>query len=143
MDGTGARTRGASHPCLDPDMRNSAFEGRNGRVPSLADVLQNPVFTNVVRLFLIVVLSLGGYIWKTEMNHVNRALDDIKSSVHDSNARQWSEINDVRRDMSQMNEDLYGILYRTNELLFDLARSGDDPAARPSARAAGRRVPPP
>ena len=133
---------GDSHPRTDPDMRNSASEGRNGRVPNLEDVLQNPVFTNVVRLFLIVVLSLGGYIWKSEMNHVNRALDDIKSSVHDSIDRQWSEINGVRRDVSQMNEDLYRILYRTNELLSDLARAGDDPAARPSARAGGRRVPP-
>jgi len=121
-------------------MRNSVFEGRNGRVPSLADVLQNPVFTNVVRLFLIVVLSLGGYIWKTEMDHVNRALQDIKASVHESIGRQWSEINGVRQDVSQMNQDLYRILYRTNELLFDLARSGDEAPAR---RAKAKRAAPP
>ena len=120
-------------------MRNSAFEGRSGRVPSLADVLQNPVFTNVVRLFLIVVLSLGGYIWKSEMNHVNRALDDIRASVHDSIERQWGEINDVRRDVSQMNQQLYGILYRTNELLFELARPAEAPA-RTKPGAGGRHI---
>ena len=124
-------------------MRNSAFEGRNGRVPSLADVLQNPVFTNVVRLFLIVVLSLGGYIWKTEMDHVNRALQDIKAGVHDSIGRQWSEINGVRRDVAQLNQDLYRILYRTNELLLDLARTGDGPPVRPPARGRDQRAAPP
>jgi hypothetical protein len=104
-------------------MRNSAFEPRDRHVPSLAEVLQNPVFTNVVRLFLIVILSLGGYIWKTEMDHVNKALEDIKGSVNESIGRQWNEINGVRQDVSQLNQDLYGILFRTNELLTELART--------------------
>jgi hypothetical protein len=116
-------------------MRNSAFEGRSGRVPNLADVLQNPVFTNVVRLFLIVIFGLGGYIWKSEMNHVNKALEDIKGGVHESIARQWSEIYGVRQEVTQMNQDLYRILYRTNELLYDLARSADGRAGpRPGRR---------
>jgi len=115
-------------------MRNSAYEGRNGRVPSLADILQNPVFNTVVRLFLIVIFSLGGYIWKTEMDHVNRSLEDIKSSVHDSIERQWSEIYGVRRDVSQMNQDLYRVLYRSNELLMELARPEEPSHRRPPGR---------
>ena len=102
-------------------MRNSAYEGRNGRVPSLADVLQNPVFSNVVRLFLIVICALAGYIWTTEMQHVNRSLQDIKASVNENIQRQWTEVNGVRRDVTQLNQDVYTILYRTNELLYELA----------------------
>jgi hypothetical protein len=117
-----------------PAMRNSAFEARDGRVPGLADVLQNPVFTNVVRLLLIVILSLGGYIWKTEMNHVNRALEDIKAGVNESLGRQWRDIHDVRQEVSQMNQELYGILYRTNELLSELARPADARPVRPRTR---------
>jgi hypothetical protein len=123
-------------------MRNSAYEARNGRVPSLAEVLQNPLFTNAVRLFLIVVLALGGYIWKTEMDHVDKALEDIKASVHDSIGRQWSEIYGVRRDVSQMNQDLYRILYRTNELLYDLARPPRAPTDRPAIPTPKRRSAP-
>lgn len=103
-------------------MRNSAFEARNGRGPGLSDVLQHPVFSNVVRLFLIVILGLGGYIWKTEMEHLNSALQDIKAGVHESIERQWGEIAGVRRDVSQLNQDVYRILHRTNELLSELAR---------------------
>lgn len=108
-------------------MRNSAYEAPNGRGASLADVLQNPLVTNLVRLFLIIIFSLGGYIWKTEMDHVNKALEDIRSSVHESINRQWAEINGVHQEVSQMNEDLYRILYRTNDLLYDLARPQEDP----------------
>jgi hypothetical protein len=119
-------------------MRNGAYEAKPGRVPSLSDVLQNPVVTNLVRLFLIVILSLGGYIWKTEMDHVNHELDDIKSGVRDSIGRQWTEINGVRRDVSQMNADLYRILYRTNELLYELARPTGG-APRPAPRGGAQR----
>jgi hypothetical protein len=103
-------------------MRNSAFEAREGRGPSLGDVLQNPVFANLVRLFLVLIFALGGYIWKTEMAHVNKALDDIKTSVSESQQRQWSEVHDMRRQVSQLNQDVLQILYRSNELLSELAR---------------------
>lgn len=104
-------------------MRNSAYEARTGRTASLAEVLQNPVVTNLVRLLLIVIFSLAGYIWKIEMDHVNKALEEIRSSVHENIDRQWVEINGMRQEVSQMNESLYRILYRTNELLYGLAHA--------------------
>ena len=124
-----------------PPLRDPAYEARNGRVPALADVLQHPVLTNLVRLFLIAIFSLGGYIWKTEMDHVNKALEDIKGSMHESIGRQWTEINGVRRDVSQLNQDLYRILYRTNALLAELVRPPEPPAPQRASRA-GRKRPP-
>lgn len=118
-------------------MRNSAYEARNGRGASLADVLQNPLVANLVRLFLIVIFSLGGYIWKIEMDHVNKSLDEIRSSVHENINRQWVEINGVHQEVSQMNEDLYRILFRTNQMLYELVRPPDGSA--PAGRHRGHR----
>ncbi len=47
-------------------MKNSLYGVKNSRIGTVAETLDNPLFTNMIRLFLIVVLSLGGYIWKTE-----------------------------------------------------------------------------
>jgi hypothetical protein len=41
--------------------------------------------------------------------------------------RQWGEIHAVRREVSQLNQDLYRVLYRTNELLYELVRVPDAP----------------
>ena len=115
-------------------MRNSAYEARNGRVPNLVDVLQHPVVTNLVRLSLIVIFSLAGYIWKTEMDHVNRSLEDIEAGVRVSIDRQWGEINGVRLEVSRMNGDVYRILNRTNTLLYELVRPPDGDGRRPAVQ---------
>lgn len=117
-------------------MRNSAYEDRSRRLPTLGDVLQHPVVSNVVRLFLIVILALGGYIWKADMAHLNRALEDIRAGVDENIRRQWVEIRGVRRDISEVQKDVYPILYRTNELLYELAR---ERTARPEADGAAPR----
>lgn len=111
----------------DP-MRNSAFEAQGGRMPSAGDLLQNPIFSNVVRLLMIVIIGLGGYLWKTEMDHVNKALAAIQAGVDTNIERQWGEIHAVRREVSQLNQDLYRVLYRTNELLYELVREPQAPA---------------
>ena len=87
---------------------------------TLADLLENPMFSNIVRLFIIVILTLGGYIWKTEMDHVNKALEDIKGSVNENVRRQWREVNQIKREVSQVNLEVGQILLRTNQMLFDI-----------------------
>ncbi len=108
-------------------MKNSAFS-----IPShkssirksiaLADLLENPVFSNIIRLFIIVILTLGGYIWKTEMNHVNKALEEIKASVIENVGRQWREVNQIKREVSLVNREVGRILLRTNQMLFELLK---------------------
>jgi hypothetical protein len=119
-------------------MKNGAFGMGNGRGRGLIELLENPVFTNVARLFIIVILSLVGTLWKTEMNHVNQALAEIKSSVDENIRRQWAEVNAVKKEVADMNRDVNLILYRSNEMLFDVLKSitAGRPAPQPPARQA-------
>ena len=92
--------------------------------------MDNPALANIVRLFLVVILGLGGYIWKTEMDHVNTALADIKSSVNANIRRQWEEVNAVKKEIWQVNREVNRILYRTNEMLLGLLESRPLPPRR-------------
>ncbi len=114
-------------------MRNGVFESRGPRLPGVSELLRHPIFTNVVRLLLLVILALGGFIWKTEMDHVSRSLDEIRSDVRENIDRQWNELQAVRGEVRQVNRDVYRILARTNDLLFQLLRRLPEqaPAASP------------
>ncbi len=35
------------------------------------------MFANLARAFLLVVLTLGGYIWKTEITHLNGSVQEL------------------------------------------------------------------
>jgi hypothetical protein len=124
-------------PARRKPVKNSAFESRGQRVPALSELLENPVFSNVVRLFIIVILSLAGLVWKTEMDHVGKTLDDIKASVNESNRRQWQEVQSIKQEINQVNREVNQVLGRTNEMLFQILerRPGTpDGRDRPPAR---------
>lgn len=103
-------------------MKNSAFPIPLRKTIGLGDLLENPVFSNIVRLFIIVILTLGGYIWKTEMDHVNKALEEIKASVNENVRRQWREVNQIKREVSLVNREVGQILLRTNQMLFEILK---------------------
>jgi hypothetical protein len=93
---------------------------RNGNGGALSSLLSNPVFANVVRVFIFVVLALGGYIWKAEIDHVNAALLDLRQQVQVSLNRQWDETREVRQDVTQVQQQLQQVLLRNNEALLKL-----------------------
>lgn len=99
-------------------MRGGAYLPRPSRGKNFADLLENPYFVNAIRLFLVVMLGLGGAIWKAEMNHLNQALTDIKASFSENNRRQWAEVAGIREEVAQVNGELRSILHRTNQMLL-------------------------
>ena len=104
-------------------MRSSAFVSAPPRNKGLPDLFDNPYFVNAVRLFVVIILALGGYIWKTEMDHLNSALDEIKRSVSESNRRQWEETSELRSMVSEINTEVGRFLYQTNQMLFEVLKS--------------------
>jgi len=76
------------------------------RHPQLLELLQNQAFISIVRLFLLAVLSLAGYIWSAEVSHINRALDIIRSSQSEGARRQWEEVSSLREEVSGLKGEL-------------------------------------
>ena len=104
-------------------MRSSAFVSGPPKSKGLPDLFENPYFVNAVRLFVVIILALGGYIWKTEMDHLNSGLDEIKRSVSESNRRQWEETSELRSMVSEINTEVGRFLYQTNQVLFEVLNS--------------------
>ncbi len=97
----------------------------------------------MVRLFLVVILALGGYIWKAEMDRVNQALAEIKASVQENNRRQWAEIRAIQQEVSRVNGQVTGILHRTNLMLVDVLERVTGEAPRGAAALQEDAAPPP
>ena len=94
-------------------MRNPPFPQYPGKTGTLRELLENPVFANIVRAFLLLLLSLGVYIWKTELAHVTDALGEIKISVNASLAQQREELKALREEMAGTNREMDRVLLRT------------------------------
>lgn len=117
-------------------MRNSAYEKPSGRRSGLAELLENPLFTNAVRLFIAVVLALGGYIWQSELSHLHQAVEHLRGRTRADLQRQHEELRAVKQELWQLNRDLNRTLYRTNRnLTAVLKRLEAREGARPPARA--------
>jgi hypothetical protein len=93
---------------------------RAGNGQALRTLLTNPMFANLARAFLLVVLTLGGYIWKTEITHLNGSVQELQHQMEINLNRQWEQMNDVRRDVTQVQHDMQTVLLRTNDHLLKL-----------------------
>ena len=103
-------------------MRNNAFPVDKRRHGTLLDLLGNPLFATLARLFLAVVLGLGAYIWQAELSEVpgHRAFHDVpKLTVRQ---RLWAEMQALRGEMTRVSREVQRTLQRTNLLLFELAQ---------------------
>lgn len=103
-------------------MRNNAFPVDKRRHGTLLELLDNPLFATLARLFLAVVLGLGAYIWQAELARVNTALEEVRSTVKANHQRQWVEMQALRGEMTQVSREVQRTLQRTNLLLFKLAQ---------------------
>jgi len=100
-------------------MRNSAFSIEPRRRINLIDLIENPLFSNMIRGFLLVVLGLGGYIWKVEMAHLNQTLSTIRAELAESNRRQWAETTQIKQEVGRLGGEVNRVLEHTNQLLFE------------------------
>lgn len=105
-------------------LRNSVYGFRESRPATVLDLLLHPLFTNVVRLLLVVILSLGAYIWKVELAHLNRSLVEIKRSVDETLGRQQRELDSLKAQVLQTNAQVDTMLLRTNERLLGMLNVG-------------------
>ena len=84
----------------------------------LGMALEHPALANLIRLCLVVIVALGGYLWKTEMAHIERTLSEIRQRVVENDARQWRETNAIRGEVSRLGSEMHRAALETQRLLL-------------------------